>query len=63
MGTKTLKWLWKYSDAICFLAAIIVLNVTAFHAGFYWFGITLALSLIVVGLALEYIARQKGGDN
>lgn len=59
---RLLLSIWSVFDVLCFVAGIVVLNVTMWQLGVVWFGLTLAVSLFAVGWLSEVIAA-KGGDN
>ncbi|WP_083195953.1 DUF1056 family protein [Pediococcus claussenii] len=57
-----LKILWKFSDFLCFLLALIIIDVTAYITqGTLIFGIVLAVSFVALGLLFSAIGG-KGGD-
>lgn len=58
---RLLLSIWSVFDVLCFIAGIVVLNITMWQLGTVWFGMTLAVSLFVVGWLSEVIAA-KGGD-
>jgi hypothetical protein len=54
--------IWRLFDAICFIAALILIDVAAFKAGVIWFYLALALTFVGLGVASEILSNKKGGD-
>ena len=59
MILKFLKAIWAVFDILMFILAAISLNVTTYHIGYVWFGISMALTFVLAGLVSE-LASKKG---
>lgn len=59
---KLLKWIWKFSDVLCWTIALVVLNVTiAITQAILITGLVLTASFVVLGLLCSFIAG-RGSD-
>ena len=59
MILKFLKAIWAVFDILMFILAAISLNVTTYHIGYVWFGISMAITFALAGLVSE-LASKKG---
>ena len=59
MILKFLKVIWAVFDILMFILAAISLNVTTYHIGYVWFGISMAITFVLAGLVSE-LASKKG---
>lgn len=59
MILKFLKAIWAVFDILMFILATISLNVTTYHIGYVWFGISMAITFVLAGLVSE-LASKKG---
>ena len=65
MILKFFKAIWAIFDILMFILAAISLNITTYHLGYVWFGISMTVTFVLAGLVSELAAKkgQKGGDN
>lgn len=65
MILKFFKAIWAIFDILMFILAAISLNITTYHLGYVWFGISMTITFILAVLVSELAAKkgQKGGDN
>ena len=65
MILKFFKAIWAIFDILMFILAAISLNVTTYHLGYVWFGISMTITFVLAGLVSELASKngQKGGDN
>ena len=59
MILKFLKAIWAVFDILMFILAAISLNVTTYHIGYVWFGISMTITFVLAGLISE-LAVKKG---
>lgn len=59
MILKFFKAIWAIFDILMFILAAISLNVTTYHIGYVWFGISMAITFVLAGLVSE-LASKKG---
>ncbi|MFL2089698.1 DUF1056 family protein [Leuconostoc mesenteroides] len=61
---QLLPFIWRIFDLLCYLAALITINLAMFSLNEIAGGVTLAISFAVTGLVTEMIANStlKGGD-
>ena len=65
MILKFFKAIWAIFDILMFILAAISLNITTYHLGYVWFGISMTVTFVLAGLVSELASKngQKGGDN
>ena len=65
MILKFFKAIWAIFDILMFILAAISLNITTYHLGYVWFGISMTITFVLAGLVSELASKngQKGGDN
>lgn len=65
MILKFFKAIWAIFDILMFILAAISLNLTTYHLGYVWFGISMTITFVLAGLVSELASKngQKGGDN
>lgn len=59
MILKFFKAIWAIFDILMFILAAISLNVTTYHIGDVWFGISMTITFVLAGLVSE-LASKKG---
>lgn len=59
MILKFFKVIWAVFDILMFILAAISLNVTTYHIGSVWFGISMTITFVLAGLVSE-LASKKG---
>lgn len=59
MILKFLKAIWAAFDILMFILAAISLNITTYHIGYVWFGISMTITFVLAGLVSE-LASKKG---
>lgn len=58
MILKFFKAIWAVFDILMFILAAISLNVTTYHIGYVWFGISMTITFILAGLISELISGK-----
>ncbi|AUN43414.1 capsid and scaffold protein [Streptococcus phage vB_SthS_VA460] len=58
MILKFFKAIWAIFDILMFVLAAISLNVTTYHIGYVWFGISMTITFILAGLISELISGK-----
>lgn len=59
MILKFFKVIWAIFDILMFLFAAISLNLTTYHIGYVWFGVSMTITFVLAGLVSE-LAAKKG---
>lgn len=59
MILKFLKTIWAVFDILMFILAAISLNLTTYHIGYVWFGVSMTITFVLAGLVSE-LATKKG---
>ncbi|ARU13995.1 head-tail connector protein [Streptococcus phage P7602] len=59
MILKFFKAIWAIFDILMFILAAISLNITTYHIGYIWFGVSMTITFILAGLVSE-LAAKKG---
>nr|DAV66732.1 MAG TPA: Protein of unknown function (DUF1056) [Caudoviricetes sp.] len=59
MILKFFKAIWAIFDILMFILAAISLNVTTYHIGYVWFGVSMTTTFVLAGLVSE-LASKKG---
>ncbi len=59
MILKFFKVIWDIFDILMFLLAAISLNITTYHIGYIWFGVSMTITFVLAGLISE-LAAKKG---
>jgi hypothetical protein len=58
MILKFFKAIWAIFDILMFILAAISLNVTTYHLGYVWFGISMAITFVLAGLVSELASKN-----
>ena len=58
MILKFFKAIWSVFDILMFVLAAISLNITTYHIGYVWFGISMTITFFLAGLASELISGK-----
>lgn len=58
MILKFFKAIWAIFDILMFILAAISLNVTTYHIGYVWFGISMTVTFVLAGLISELISGK-----
>lgn len=59
MILKFFKAIWAIFDILMFILAAISLNLTTYNLGYVWFGISMTITFVLIGLISE-LAGKKG---
>lgn len=58
MILKFFKVIWAIFDILMFILAAISLNITTYHIGYVWFGISMTITLVLAGLVSELVSKK-----
>lgn len=58
MILKFFKAIWDIFDILMFILAAISLNITTYHLGYVWFGISMTITFILAGLVSELASKN-----
>lgn len=58
MILKFFKAIWAIFDILMFILAAISLNITTYHLGYVWFGISMTITFVLAGLVSELISGK-----
>lgn len=59
MILKFFKAIWAIFDILMFILAAISLNVTTYHIGYVWFGVSMTITFVLAGLVSELAAKKE----
>ena len=58
MILKFFKAIWTIFDILMFILAAISLNLTTYHIGYVWFGISMTITFVLAGLVSELASKN-----
>ncbi|MCW8645227.1 DUF1056 family protein [Streptococcus macedonicus] len=59
MILKFFKAIWSVFDVICFILAAVTINLTTYYQQHIAFGVSMAITFILAGLASELISGKE----
>ena len=59
MILKFFKAIWVVFDILMFILAAISLNITTYHIGYVWFGVSMTITFVLAGLFSELAAKKS----
>jgi hypothetical protein len=59
MILKFFKAIWAIFDILMFILAAISLNITTYHLGYVWFGISMTATFVLAGLVSELASKNS----
>lgn len=59
MILKFFKAIWAIFDILMFILAAFSLNVTTYHIGYVWFGISMTITFVLAGLVSELASEKR----
>ena len=59
MILKFFKAIWAIFDILMFILVAISLNVTTYHIGYVWFGISMTITFVLAGLVSELASKKS----
>lgn len=59
MILKFFKAIWAVFDILMFILAAISLNVTTYHIGYVWFGVSMTITFVLAGLVSELASKKR----
>lgn len=59
MILKFFKVIWAIFDISMFILAAISLNVTTYHIGYVWFGVSMTITFVLAGLVSELASKKS----